>query len=45
MKKNFGMAKDFGASENIYFEIFKISDFGIGFEASDVFFCGQPEKN
>ena len=32
------MAKDFGASENIYFEIFKISDFGIGFEASDVFF-------
>ena len=40
------MAEDFGASENIYFEIFKISDFGIGFEASDMFFfCGQPEKN
>ena len=32
------MAKDFGASKNIYFEIFNSSDFGIGFEASDVFF-------
>ena len=39
------MANDFGVSENIHFKIFKISDFGIGFEASDVFFGGQPEKN
>ena len=39
------MAIDFGASENIFFEICKISEFGIGFEASDVFFfLGQPEK-
>ena len=37
MKKNFGMAKNFGASEKIYFEIFKINDFGMGFKASDVF--------
>ena len=39
------MANNFGASENIYSKIFKISDFGIGFEASDIFFGGQPEKN
>ena len=40
-KKKFGMANDFGASENIYLKIFKISDFGTGFEGSNVFF-GEP---
>ena len=45
LKKNFRMAKNFGASEKIYFEIFKINDFGIVFEVSDVFAAVLlPEK-
>ena len=42
LKKNFRMTKNFGASEKIYFIIFKIYDFGINFEASDVCCVSVP---
>ena len=36
LKEKFGMAKNLRASENVYVEILKISDFGLGFKASNV---------